>query len=84
MGALRLKDTRSKPAPKPGVVPKNPTQQTANKTASELAFERAHTARLAKSPPPSLTKSHKEKVEDFNRYLSKLSDHYDVPKVGPG
>lgn len=84
MGALRLKGTKSKSIPKPEAGPKNPTQPTATKTTSELAFERAHIARLAKNPPPSLTKSHKEKVEDFNRYLSKLSDHYDVPKVGPG
>ncbi|NP_001351238.1 uncharacterized protein LOC103653892 [Zea mays] len=29
-------------------------------------------------------KSHKDRMQDFNQYLAKLSDHYDVPKVGPG
>jgi len=24
------------------------------------------------------------KVRDFNQYLSKLSEHNDIPKVGPG
>lgn len=26
-------------------------------------------------------KSHREKVEEFNKYLSQLSEHYDIPKV---
>ncbi|KYR01219.1 DUF1754 family protein [Tieghemostelium lacteum] len=29
-------------------------------------------------------KSHKEKIEDYNKYLSSLSEHHDIPKVGPG
>lgn len=29
-------------------------------------------------------KSHKERVGDFNKYLEKLSEHHDIPKVGPG
>lgn len=29
-------------------------------------------------------KSHKEKVTEFNQKLEKLSEHYDIPKVGPG
>jgi len=28
--------------------------------------------------------THKERVEKFNTDLSKLSEHYDIPKVGPG
>jgi protein FAM32A len=32
----------------------------------------------------SAEKSHKEKVADFNRKLEELSEHYDIPKVGPG
>ena len=30
------------------------------------------------------SKSHRDKVRDFNEYLSKLSEHHDIPKVGPG
>jgi protein FAM32A len=30
------------------------------------------------------SKSHKEKVAEFNEYLGKLSEHHDIPKVGPG
>ena len=29
-------------------------------------------------------KSHKEKVSEFNNKLEQLSEHYDIPKVGPG
>ncbi|KAM9976474.1 hypothetical protein ACTFIR_010315 [Dictyostelium discoideum] len=31
-----------------------------------------------------VNKSHKEKIEEYNKYLSSLSEHHDVPKVGPG
>ncbi|XP_024387501.1 uncharacterized protein [Physcomitrium patens] len=30
------------------------------------------------------TKSHRQRVEEFNQYLANLSEHYDIPKVGPG
>lgn len=29
-------------------------------------------------------KSHRDKIQDFNQYLANLSEHYDIPKVGPG
>jgi protein FAM32A len=29
-------------------------------------------------------KSHRERVAEFNTYLQNLSEHYDIPKVGPG
>mmetsp|Transcript_30959 Transcript_30959/g.50080 ORF Transcript_30959/g.50080 Transcript_30959/m.50080 type:complete len:127 (-) Transcript_30959:559-939(-) len=29
-------------------------------------------------------KSHRQRIEEFNRYLGNLSEHYDIPKVGPG
>jgi protein FAM32A len=29
-------------------------------------------------------KSHREKVKDFNSYLSNLTEHYDLPKVSKG
>lgn len=30
------------------------------------------------------SKSHRQKVEEFNQYLANLSEHHDIPKVGPG
>lgn len=29
-------------------------------------------------------KSHKERVEELNKYLSGLSEHHDMPRIGPG
>ncbi|PWZ30738.1 Protein FAM32A-like [Zea mays] len=29
-------------------------------------------------------KSHRDRMQDFNQYLAKLSEHYDISKVGPG
>lgn len=36
------------------------------------------------SSRPELLKTHKERVEELNTYLSKLSEHHDMPKIGPG
>ncbi|KAG2699915.1 hypothetical protein I3843_07G210100 [Carya illinoinensis] len=30
------------------------------------------------------TKSHRDRIQEFNQYLANLSEHYDIPKVGPG
>lgn len=37
-----------------------------------------------KTARPELLKTHKERVEELNTYLSKLSEHHDMPKIGPG
>ncbi|CAL5439299.1 unnamed protein product [Camellia sinensis] len=29
-------------------------------------------------------KSHRDRILDFNQYLANMSEHYDIPKVGPG
>ncbi|KAI9678059.1 MAG: hypothetical protein M1817_006003 [Caeruleum heppii] len=29
-------------------------------------------------------KTHKERVEELNKYLSNLSEHHDMPRIGPG
>ncbi|KAG2194467.1 hypothetical protein INT46_004837 [Mucor plumbeus] len=29
-------------------------------------------------------KSHKDRVQEFNHKLEQLSEHHDIPKVGPG
>ncbi|KAK4348476.1 hypothetical protein RND71_031231 [Anisodus tanguticus] len=29
-------------------------------------------------------KSHRDRIEDLNQYLSNMSEHYDIPKIGPG
>ena len=29
-------------------------------------------------------KSHRDRIQDFNQYLANMSEHCDIPKVGPG
>ncbi|XWS20619.1 hypothetical protein CRYUN_Cryun31cG0118300 [Craigia yunnanensis] len=36
--------------------------------------------RLAKEA----NKSHRDRIQDFNQYLANMSEHCDIPKVGPG
>ena len=54
------------------------------KTAAEIAHEQKLKERKKDRISKMAQKSHKEKVQDFNKYLSELSEHHDVPKVGPG
>ena len=42
--------------------------------------ERIDVKRLAKTAH----KSHRDRIQDFNQYLANMSEHYDIPKVGPG
>jgi len=42
--------------------------------------ERIDRRRLAKTA----NKSHRDRIQDFNQYLANMSEHYDIPKVGPG
>lgn len=30
------------------------------------------------------SKSHRERVQEYNEHLSTLTEHNDIPKVGPG
>ncbi len=53
-------------------------------TAAERRFvqqrETIELERLAKM----VSKSHRDRIQEFNQYLANLSEHYDIPKVGPG
>lgn len=59
------------------------------KTKAERDREEAQKRRMLRlmesgKAKPEMLKTHKERVEDFNTYLSKLSEHHDMPKIGPG
>ncbi|GAB4841872.1 hypothetical protein Ancab_011827 [Ancistrocladus abbreviatus] len=53
-------------------------------TAAERRYieqrEKLDVHRLAKTS----NKSHRDRIQDFNQYLANMSEHYDIPKVGPG
>ncbi|KAF9110677.1 hypothetical protein BGX27_006025 [Mortierella sp. AM989] len=54
------------------------------KTAAELKFEEVQRKRQEEKVLKSAMKSHKEKVAELNRKLEEMTEHYDIPKVGPG
>ncbi|THV46151.1 hypothetical protein BGAL_0412g00090 [Botrytis galanthina] len=59
-------------------------RDSSGKTASERAHEEMRRRRLNDRLKREGVKTHKERVEELNRYLSTLSEHHDMPKIGPG
>ncbi|CAG8982108.1 hypothetical protein HYALB_00003200 [Hymenoscyphus albidus] len=61
-------------------------QRSANdgKTASERAYEENRRKRLQARLQREGPKTHKQRVENLNKYLSNLSEHHDMPRIGPG
>jgi len=50
-------------------------------TKAELAYKKRRLAIEKDRIKNRATKSHKDKVQNFNTYLNTLSEHYDIPKV---
>lgn len=50
--------------------------------------ERKHAAMVRQREEERLRKlagkSHRDRIKEFNEYLTNLSEHHDIPKVGPG
>ncbi|PYH99672.1 DUF1754-domain-containing protein [Aspergillus ellipticus CBS 707.79] len=56
----------------------------AGKTEAERKHEDMKRRRLQERLKREGVKTHKERVEELNKYLSRLSEHHDMPKIGPG
>ena len=54
------------------------------KTDAERRHDEMRRKRLEERMKREGVKTHKEKVEELNKYLSGLSEHHDMPKIGPG
>ncbi|RHZ85673.1 hypothetical protein Glove_63g102 [Diversispora epigaea] len=54
------------------------------KTEAEKKFEEIQKKRLDEKVAKAARKSHKERVAELNRKLEEMTEHYDIPKVGPG
>ncbi|XP_057575642.1 protein FAM32A-like [Hippopotamus amphibius kiboko] len=50
-------------------------------TPAQKAFEKMQEKRQNKRILKKASKTHKQRVEDFNRHLDALTEHYDLPKV---
>lgn len=55
-----------------------------HRTAAEKRYHEQRLRLQARQLAKSSSKSHRDRIEDFNQYLANLSEHYDIPKVGPG
>ena len=53
-------------------------------TEAEKRFDEQRRKRLEERLKREGVKTHKQRVEELNRYLSRLSEHHDMPKIGPG
>ena len=53
-------------------------------TPMQKAFEEAQRQREAKLIAKLSSKSHRERIEELNHSLDTMSEHFDIPKVGPG
>ena len=88
-GSLRLKGEKKKVKKKKKEVSTGATP--VQKTAAELRFEETKRQRLEERAGKIAEKSHKDRVNEFNSYLSRLSEHHDIrntfftlARVGPG
>lgn len=54
------------------------------RTKAEIQFEEAQRKRESELIKKRLAKTHRQRIEEYNEYLASLSEHHDIPKVGPG
>ncbi|KAG8832470.1 hypothetical protein FRC17_001291 [Serendipita sp. 399] len=57
---------------------------SSRKTDAERRFEQIQKRRLLDKVSKMASKTHKDRVQEFNAKLEQASDHHDIPKVGPG
>jgi len=62
----------------------DPHPKKVYKTEAERNHDEKRRKRLNERLKREGVKTHKERVEELNRYLSNLSEHHDMPKIGPG
>lgn len=54
------------------------------KTAAEIRADELRKKNLMERLRKEGVKTHKESVEEFNKGLARLSEHHDMPRIGPG
>ncbi|KAF9245783.1 hypothetical protein BU15DRAFT_70854 [Melanogaster broomeanus] len=83
---LFSEDVDSTPGSAAGSNRASPSLSSSNdrKTDAERRFEEVQRRRLASRVAKMAHKTHKDRVNEFNTKLELLSEHHDIPKVGPG
>lgn len=61
-----------------------PPPAAALHTATERRKQETMNERQMKLAKEGKLQTHRDKVRDFNKYLSNLTEHYDLPKVSKG
>ncbi|XP_055409781.1 protein FAM32A-like [Bubalus kerabau] len=51
------------------------------RTPAQVAFEKVQEKRQMERILKKTSKTHKQRVQHFNRHLDMLTEHYDIPKV---
>ncbi|XP_076847770.1 protein FAM32A-like [Brachyhypopomus gauderio] len=51
------------------------------RTPAQMAFDKIQEKRQMERILTKASKTHKRRVEEFNRHLDTLTEHYDIPKV---
>ena len=77
-GACKLQETRE------GYILEGQPDDTDRRTAAEKRYDEMMLKREKERVAKAASKSHRERVNEFNAYLQNLSEHHDIPKVGPG
>ncbi|XP_011495474.1 PREDICTED: protein FAM32A-like [Ceratosolen solmsi marchali] len=58
-----------------------PESVTVKRTKAELAFQKMKEKTQNERIKQKASKTHKQRVEEFNRHLDGLTEHFDIPKV---
>merc|ERR1712216_599810 len=54
------------------------------RTKAERRYEQTVAQRELEAVKKAAGTTHRERVKDFNEKLASMSEHHDIPKVGPG
>jgi protein FAM32A len=65
-------------------IPPAPPPTVDTRTDAQKRHDAALATREAARIRDLASKSHRERVADFNDKLAAMSEHHDIPKVGPG
>ncbi|KYQ50467.1 Protein FAM32A [Trachymyrmex zeteki] len=58
-----------------------PQKVEVKRTKAELAFQKMQEKMQTERIKQKASKTHKQRVEEFNRHLDSLTEHFDIPKV---
>eukprot|EP01091_Cochliopodium_minus_P000296 TRINITY_DN1029_c0_g1_i1.p1 TRINITY_DN1029_c0_g1~~TRINITY_DN1029_c0_g1_i1.p1 ORF type:complete len:119 (+),score=47.07 TRINITY_DN1029_c0_g1_i1:99-455(+) len=70
--------------PQPIPLEQKEIEIVSTKTEAEKNFEMTQKLRKREKIEKLANKSYRDKLKDYNSFLDTLSEHHDIPKVGPG